>query len=170
MVYKRSDRVLVGRISGVFGVEGWIKVYSYTEPRENVVNYSPWRLLGRDGELVREVLAGRRHGNGVVAKLQAIDDRDAAAALVGVDIQLCREQLETLSAGEYYWADLVGLEVVDLEGKTLGTVSQLLRTGANDVLVVEGDRERLIPFVQGAIVTDIDLDAGRMRVDWAPDY
>ncbi len=166
----RCNRILVGRISGLFGVRGWIKVFSYTEPRDNIVRYSPWHLRCAGGERAVEVAAGRSHGEGVVAKLKGVDDRDAAAALAGADIEVDRRQLEPLPAGEYYWAQLLGLQVVDMQGRTLGAVDHLLRTGANDVLVVEGDRQRLIPFVQGVIVRDIDLDAGVMRVDWEPDY
>jgi 16S rRNA processing protein RimM len=166
----RHDRILVGRISGLFGVKGWIKAFSYTEPRANIVRYSPWHLLCAGGERVIEVASGRCHGEAVVAKLQDVDDRDAAALLVGADIEVGYQQLERLPIGEYYWAQLLGLEVIDVQGRALGVVDHLLRTGANDVLVVEGDRQRLIPFVQGAIVKDIDLAAGVMRVDWAPDY
>jgi 16S rRNA processing protein RimM len=167
---KGIHRILVGRISGVFGVNGWVKVFSYTEPRENVVTYSPWLLIGRDGEFRKEVIAGRRHGEVVVAHLRDVHDRNAADALVGADIQVCREQLGTLSAGEYYWVELIGLEVEDLQGAALGRVDHLLRTGANDVLVVTGERQRLIPFVRGEIVKVVDLDSGVMRVDWGADY
>jgi 16S rRNA processing protein RimM len=170
MASERRDRILVGRISGLFGIDGWVKVFSYTEPRENIVRYSPWRLLCAGGELTVEVTSGRGHGESVVAKLQGVDDRDSAALLIGAEIEVSYQQLEPLSAGEYYWVQLLGLKVIDMQGRALGIIDHLLRTGANDVLVVEGERPRLIPFAQGQIVKEIDLAAGVVRVDWAPDY
>jgi 16S rRNA processing protein RimM len=165
-----GDRIRLGRISGLFGVKGWLKIFSYTEPRENIVRYTPWHLLRRGGERTIQVSSGRAHGGGVVAKLCGVDDRDAAADLVGAEIEVHRAQLEPLAPGEYYWAQLTGLAVYDLQERPLGKIDHLLRTGAHDVLVIEGERQRLIPFVRGAVVKDIDLDRGVMRVDWSPDY
>jgi 16S rRNA processing protein RimM len=166
-----NDRpVLLGRIVGVFGVEGWVKVHSYTEPRENILRYRPWRLRQGDAERVIEKPQGRVHGKGLVAKLTGIDDRDAAAALSGSEVWIARDALPKPRRGEYYWADLEGLEVITGDGTALGRVSHLFATGANDVLVVRGERERLIPFLPGAVVTDVDLDAGLIRVDWDPEF
>lgn len=165
-----SRWLLVGRISGVFGVKGWIKVYSYTEPRDNIVNYPLWHLK-RGGEWQPVKLeAGRKHGKAVVAKLEGIDDRDAALALREVDIAINRDELEQLGPDEYYWADLIGLRVVTLQGMELGRVERLMETGANDVLVVVGDRERLIPYIRGQVIESIDLEAGEIRVDWDPEF
>lgn len=166
----RPDVLIVGRISGLYGVRGWLKVYSYTEPRENIVEYSPW-LIGRENHWRSvEVEEGRAQGKGVVAKLAGCDDRDAAALLVGQDIAIRRDQLQAPQAGEYYWADLEGLRVVTLEGVELGVVDHLFETGANDVVVVRGERERLLPFVQGDVIRRIDLQAGVMEVDWDPEF
>jgi len=145
-------------------------VFSYTEPRDNIVNYQPW-YLKRQGEWEQRDLAeGRRHGKGVVARLQGCDDRDAAVLLIGADIGVRRDQLPPAPSGEYYWSDLQGLEVLTLGGESLGRVDHLLETGANDVLVVRGERERLIPFVAGQIVHEVDLERGRIRVDWDKDF
>lgn len=161
--------VLVGKVVGVFGVEGWVKLHSYTEPRSNIFRYAPWLL--KHGDASREVagVKGREQGKGVVAQLPGIADRDAAAAAVGTEIWVAREQLPQAKAGEYYWADLEGLKVLTLDGSELGVVSHLFSTGANDVLVVQGGRERLIPFVPG-VVDAVDLDARTVRVDWDPDF
>ena len=165
-----SRRLLVGRISGVFGVKGWVKVYSYTDPRDNIVNYPCW-YLKRGGQWQPvELEAGRKHGKAVVAKLEGVDDREAALALRDVDIAIDRAQLEKLGPEEYYWADLIGLRVVTLEGVELGRVERLMETGANDVLVVEGDRERLIPYIRDQVIASIDLEAGEIRVDWDPEF
>jgi 16S rRNA processing protein RimM len=166
-----NDYLVVGRISGLYGVRGWVKVFSHTQPRENILTYDHW-FLQRSGKWVKQALEnGRPHGKGIVAKLEGCDDRDAAAALMGTTIAISREQLPAAAQGEYYWADLVGLRVSNLEGVELGVVDHLLETGANDVLVVkQGTTERLIPFIQGQFVTEIDLAAGEMTVDWDPDF
>lgn len=170
MADERAELLVVGRISGLYGVRGWLKIYSHTQPRENIIGYSPW-LIGTEGAW-RSVAVedGRAQGKGVVAKLAGYDDRDAAAALIGHEIAIRRDQLERLTAGEYYWADLEGLRVVTLDGVELGVVDHLFETGANDVVVVRGDRERLVPFVRGDVIRKIDLQGGVMEVDWDPDF
>ncbi|HIG65080.1 MAG TPA: ribosome maturation factor RimM [Methyloprofundus sp.] len=165
-----EDIVSVGKVSGIFGVKGWIKVYSYTEIRENILTYSPWILRkGKESKLV-EVIDGRRHGKTVVAYLQGLDDRDKAAELNGWEILIHADQLPKARVNEYYWADLVGLRVKSIDGTDFGTVEQMLETGANDVVVVAGERERLIPFLQGQTIVNIDLTAGEMLVDWDADF
>jgi 16S rRNA processing protein RimM len=161
---------VVGRISGLYGVRGWLRVFSYTEPRDSIVGYNPW-LIHTDGQWRPvEVEDGRAQGKGVVVKLVGCDDRDAAARLLGVDIAVRREQFGELAPGEYFWADLEGLRVVTCAGVDLGVVDHLLETGANDVVVVRGERERLIPFIQGEVIRNIDLQRGLMEVDWDPDF
>jgi 16S rRNA processing protein RimM len=166
-----EDLVSVGKVSGIFGVKGWIKVYSYTEIRENILTYSPWILRkGKESKLV-EVIDGRRHGKTVVAYLQGLDDRDKAAELNGWEILIHADQLPKARVNEYYWADLVGLRVKSIDDIDFGTVEQMLETGANDVVVVvAGERERLIPFLQGQTIVNIDLTAGEMLVDWDADF
>lgn len=166
-----DDRqVLLGRIVGVFGVDGWVKLHSFTEPRENIFRYRPWTLRGPAGETTEARPQGRLQGKGVVAKLSGAGDRDAAAALVGTEIWVPRTALPKPRAGEYYWADLEGLAVRTVEGVDLGRVSHLFATGANDVMVVQGERERLVPFVTGLQVVKVDLDAGLIEVDWDPAF
>ncbi|MDH3587085.1 MAG: ribosome maturation factor RimM, partial [Gammaproteobacteria bacterium] len=161
-----TQPVILGRIDGLFGVRGWIKVYSYTEPREAVLNYKDW-LLARDGDWQRVELAdGKRQGKAVIARLEGIEDRDAAAELIGSEIGVDRDALPEPEEGHYYWADLEGLTVVRRDGTDLGTVTCVMATGANDVLVVDGPAERLIPFVPGTVILDVDLAAGVIRVDW----
>ena len=162
--------VCIGKVSGIFGVRGWIKVFSYTEVRENILTYSPWTLRkGKESKEV-QVIDGRRHGKTVVARLQGVDDRDQAAELNGWEILIHAHQLPAAKHGEYYWTDLIGLQVKTVDGVDFGTVEQMLETGANDVVVVSGDRERLIPFLQGQTIINIDLAAGEMLVDWDADF
>jgi len=162
--------VTVGRISGVFGLRGWVKVFSDTDPRDHIVQFDPWyvRIGGQWREM--RVADGHAQGKGVVALLAGIDDRDAASALVGADIAVRRDQLPVLAQGEYYWSDLIGLKVETVDGVALGTVDRLMETGANDVLVVKGERERLIPYLPGQVITEVDLENGLLRVDWDPEF
>jgi len=160
----------LGKISGVFGVKGWVKVYSYTDPREGITDYSPWRVKQQGQWREYQVEAGKRQGKTVVAKLKGIDDRDQAQLLTGGVIAILPDQLRELADNEYYWRQLQGLRVVNTEGVELGVISHMMETGANDVMVVSGDRERLIPFTQGHTVVNVDLDAGVITVDWDPEF
>lgn len=158
--------VRLGRVAGVFGVKGWIRLFSYTEPREAILDYRDCQLH-QDGRWrpVR-LTEGSRHGKTVIARLAGVDDRDAAERLIGADIGIRRDDMPDAGDDRYYWADLQGLTVVNKDGQTLGTVAYLLATGANDVLAVQGDREILIPFVPDRYVTSVDLAGGVIRVDW----
>ncbi|HHM04682.1 MAG TPA: ribosome maturation factor RimM [Gammaproteobacteria bacterium] len=162
--------VVLGRIAGVFGVRGWVRVFSFADPREEIFRFSPWWLC-RDGECRPwEMVEGRSHGKGLIARLETCDDRDRARELVGCDILVPRAALPPVEAGRYYWVDLIGLRVETLAGQLLGRVDHLLETGANDVLVIKGDREHLIPYVSGRVVREVDLENGVMQVDWDPEF
>ncbi len=162
--------VRLGRIAGAYGIRGWMRVHSHTDPRENILDYSPWLLL-LEGGGQREfaLVEGRRHGKSVVVRLAGVEDRDAALALIGAEIAVDRTLLPPAGEGEYYWSDLMGLEVVTPAGVKLGRVHHLMETGANDVLVVRGERERLIPFID-QVVLEVDLDAGFIQADWDPEF
>ncbi|MBN8480697.1 MAG: ribosome maturation factor RimM [Xanthomonadales bacterium] len=164
--------ILVGRIVGLHGVSGEVKLESFTEPRLQVFRYRPWRLKRPNGGM-REVqgVHGRAQGKGLVARIPGIEDRDAAATLVGTEVWIERAQLPQPKPGEYYWSDLEGLEVVTIEGVALGRISHLLATGSNDVMVVKDEvRERLLPFILDDCVRSVDLQAGRVTVDWDPGF
>ena len=166
--------ITLGRVTGLYGVKGWVKVFSDTNPREGISDYSEWLLKREHGWQRIAVESGRKQGKNIVVKLAGIDDRDMAAILSGCDIAITRDQLAATKPGEYYWIDLEGLKVVTTDGVELGIVHHLLETGANDVLVVreEGSaaRERLIPYVSGQVVTEVDLLKKRMTVDWDPEF
>lgn len=165
-----SGNVLVGEIVAPFGVKGWVKVRSFTDPPANILKYVPWTLTTGEREQPVVVLEGRLQGTVVAARLEGVDDRDQAIALRGMKVTVPREVFPRPPKGHYYWADLVGLKVYTVDAVDLGIVTGLLETGANDVLEVKGDRERLIPFVIGPYVKEVDLDAGRMTVDWDPEF
>lgn len=165
-----DDLQIVGRINGIYGVKGWVKVFSETQPRENILKYSPWFLNWRGKYYQVNVTAGRPQSKTLIASLADLEDRDLAAQLNGAVIGVSRSSFAKLEDGEFYWADLEGLTVETLKGETLGTVDHLFETGANDVMVVNGDRERLLPFLYERVIIDIDISAGKILVDWDPDF
>ena len=167
-----SDRlILLGRIHGAFGVRGEVKLESFTDPPARIFRYQPWTL--RDAQGRERALAGA-HGReavkGLVAQLPEVADRDGAEALRGTEVWAPRSVLPPPAPGEYYWVDLEGLRVANLEGVDFGVVSHLFSTGANDVLVARGERERMIPFVEPDYVRSVDFDAGLVTVDWDADF
>lgn len=173
----------VGKIVSVYGIKGWVKVYSYTDPKENLFDYGPYWLTGREGQ-EKEVLPidideGRAQGEGLVAHLRGVDDRDEARAYCQREILVAKSVLPVLPEGEYYWSDLLGLKVYSSWGDKrtlLGTVKQMLETGANDVMVVQpcedsvDKRERWLPFLLNEYQTRIDLQAGCLSLEWDPDF
>jgi 16S rRNA processing protein RimM len=164
-------RVLLGKIVGVFGVKGWVKIQSHTEPREALFDYRPWLLRQRGNEREIRKVEGRPQGRGLVALLPGVDTREMAETLIGTEIWVDRAALPKPGQGEYYWIDLEGLAVATVDGVELGRVSHLFATGANDVLVVrDGERERLLPFLPGDVVKQVDLEGGRITVDWDPEF
>lgn len=161
-------RVVIGRVSGLYGVMGWVKVFSYTRPKENILDYSPWLINLPSGWRSYRLEQGRSHGKGLIARVEGVSDREGARALMGCDIAVTRRQLPEPEQGEYYWCDLIGLDVVNREGLELGSVVDIEETGANDVLIVEGRKRCLIPFVAEKFVKAVDLNLGRIVVDWDP--
>lgn len=167
MAQKETKPVILGRISGFFGVRGWVRIHSYTDPREAILEYPNW-LIGTPGEWRSVAVAeGKPHGKTIVARLEGVEDRDAAAGLLQTLIGIARSELPAPAEGEYYWSDLEGMAVENKNGEMIGTVAHLIETGANDVLVVrKEDQEILVPFVTGDVVKDVDLTNGVIKVDW----
>jgi 16S rRNA processing protein RimM len=197
----KDDWLLIGRISAAHGIRGWVKVYSYTDPMEQIIDYSPWllrrqrRVNGKTDpstssqrvseqekkqeqveERQVEVVEGRRQGKGVAVRLSGFEDRNEAETLIGLDIWVSRDRLPQLEPGEYYWHQLEDLVVVNGKGVTLGKVGAIMDTGGRDVLEVVptpgsvDDQVRLIPYVPDQIVSEVNLQAGLLRVDWDADY
>jgi len=185
------EKIILGRITGVYGVKGWVKVFSFTEPMESIVDYSPWYIRAENRKNAPwtkvKLKAGKRHAKTVVVKLEHCNDRDEAMSYIGTEIAIEPEQLEQLTEKhEYYWRDLIGLRVINQQGVELGVVKSLMETGANDVLVVtdqvdaddstKGDgtgkqsKERLIPWTMHNTVIAVDLEQGIIEVDWDPDF
>ena len=144
-------------------------MYSYTQPREAILDYRHW-LLRQDGTWRSAELAeGKKHGKGIIVRLAGIDDRDQAAGLIDCDIAVERDAMPEAEEGSFYWTDLEGLRIVRSDGTELGQVAYLMETGANDVMVTTGKPERLIPFIMGEVVVDVDLAEGLITVDWELD-
>ena len=164
-------RILLGRIVGAFGIRGQIKIESWTEPREAIFRYQPWILREPSGrERTFTGARGRESGKHLVAEFPDVDDRNLVEAMRGTEIFVPRSALPPPRPGEFYWVDLEGFRVVTVEGIALGNVSHLFSTGANDVLAVRGDRERLVPFVEPDFVKSVDFEAGLITVDWDPEF
>lgn len=159
--------VLIGHVSGAHGLKGWVRIHSLTEPRDAIFEYQPWQL-GESGEVC--VLEGRKTGKHLVALLEHVHDRDQAESLNKRPISVYRDQFPDLPEQEYYWTDLEGMQVVLEDGTGLGKIERMLATGANDVMVVRGDKERLIPFVIGPYVKAVNLKDGVVTVDWDPEF
>lgn len=166
----KEPEVLLGYVSGVHGLKGWVKVFSYTDPREAILDYQPW-WLAKSGAEARQVHVerGQPQGKTVIALLPGVETPEAARALVGEEIRVPRSALPESGERSWYWSDLEGLSVINRDGVLLGTVRSMIETGANDVMVLSGERERLVPFVLEQVVQQVDLAAGEILVDWHPD-
>jgi len=163
-------RIVLGRVTGPFGVRGWVKVASYTEPRAQILEYPRWRAEGQGGAS-RELrhAEGRAHGKGLVVRLEGIEDRDAAIALGKPELWVERTELPALRRGEHYQADLVGFEVVNLQGEHLGRVDHFLDLPANPVMVTVGERERWLPAGPGQLL-QVNTAERRITVDWDAEF
>lgn len=143
---------------------------SYTDPPENILSYVPWHFQKRQGWSVAQVEATRRHRENFICTVAGVSDRNSAAALKGVLVGVDEGTLPPAQTGEYYWRDLIGLEVVTLAGAHLGRVERLIETGANDVLVIrDRERESLVPFID-QVIRSVDAESAEIVVDWDPEF
>lgn len=164
----KDSQIIVGKVSGCFGVRGWLKIFSYCDPRENIITYKNWNV----GDSLFSDVEAKKHGKLILAKLKGINDKDTAQTLIGSIISIEKDQLIELNTGEHYWHDLMGLEVSNKKGIQFGKITSLLETGVHDVIVVTGDRERLIPYItdeSNKTIIDVDLTTKTMTVDWHED-
>lgn len=185
---QQQEYITVGKITSVYGIKGWVKVYSYTEPKENIFSYKPWFMrttVGSKSKLDRpnleplEIDQHRPQGQGLVIHIAGVDDRNQAETFCQRDIIVSREQIPELPLGEYYWHQLQGLQVYSSSvqpPQLLGKIDRMLETGANDVMVVaacEGsidERERWLPFVKDQYQTQVSLVENKITLDWDPDF
>lgn len=175
------DRLVMGRVTTVYGIKGWVKVYSFTDPMTNILNYRQWYLRYPNGrEEAVKLDGGRVHGKGLIALFSGCADRDGAQRFAGAEILVDSRELPEPESGEYYWYQLEGLAVFARddagEDVNLGKVHHMMETGANDVLVVRGARgsidrrERLVPWIEDQVIQHVNLDEGFIRVNWDPAF
>ncbi len=172
-----ETKIILGKIGAVYGVKGWLKIHSFTGETEAILDYFPWSLkLGNKTQSV-EITDWRKHNKGLIVKAAGLDDRDDAQALVGSEILVSEAVLPELPEGEFYWRDLIGMSVVTTNGYDLGTVSEMMETGANDILVVKANpndgfskKERLIPYLFEQVIISVDAHTKHICVDWDPGF
>lgn len=173
----KEDQITLGKVGAVYGIKGWLKIHSFTDEPEAILDYFPWSLkLGNKIQTV-EITDWRKHNKGLIVKVAGIDDRDDAQALVGSEILTSEAALPELSQGDFYWRDLIGMSVVTNKGYDLGVVSDMMETGANDVLVVKANlndgfskKERLIPYLFEQVIESVSLENKQICVDWDPGF
>ena len=172
-----DDYILLGKISGVHGIKGWVKVFSHTSPRVKITEYSQWYMKSSKDQSwqPRKLIEGKAQGKNIIAKLDGVNYRDEAEALVGTEIAIHKDQLEVLAENEYFWRDLIGLSVETTTGEKLGQIDWLFNTGSNDVIVVKDTesaelKEHLLPFVFDDVIKSVDIDKSLMVVDWDPEF
>jgi len=164
-----EDKIILGRFGAVYGVRAWIKVNSFTQPIENILDYPAWQVQRLGSWETVTLEAAKMHGKGIIVKIPHIDDREQAKTYTNALIAVDRQELPELDESEYYWRDLIGMSVINKGGTPLGTVKDLLETGSNDVLIVESDRERLIPYTK-QVIQSIDRGKKIITVDWDPEF
>jgi len=170
-----ADIVVLGKIVGPYGLRGAVKVYPFADDPLGWAKLPFWWVGNENSDLGQwqrtTLVRCKGHGELLIAELECLPDRNASEKALGLFVGVPRADLPPAAKNEYYWADLIGLEVVNTHDQTLGRVLGLIETSANDVLRVgDGDgKERLLPFV-AAVVLDVDLPAQRVRVDWEADW
>ena len=173
-----NKRLLIGQINGLFGVQGWVKLFSYAHPRKNILSYQPWHIKVDGVWTTLDIVKGREQGKTIVAQLKGVDDREDSRRYIGVELYIEKSQLPELPEGEYYWDELTGLEVINKQGVILGNISQMVATGSNNVMVVSGKKEpssskegkeHWVPYIEPFLIS-IDMDKRQILVDWDEDF
>lgn len=168
---EQADIIVVGRLVGVYGVKGWLKLMSFTRPITNILAYGSCLIQQAQQWQQFSLLEGKPHRKGLVVAFEGVLDRDQARLLVGSEIAINKKQLPVATAGEFYWHDLLNAQVINVDNELLGVVTDILETAVNDVLVVVDDQQRrFIPYVLGVYIKDVDIIQGFVRVDWQSDY
>jgi 16S rRNA processing protein RimM len=165
-----DNLIIIGKVGAPHGVRGWVSIHSFTQPRENILDYLPWLIKRGHTWQAIDVLDVREQSKNMLALFANCADRDVAREYVNAELAIPRERLPVLPKNEFYWSDLTGVTVTTTNGKVLGKIDHLFATGANDVLVVNGDKEYLVPYVKDLVIKNVDLKAGTMTVDWDPDF
>ena len=165
---ENDKKILLGKITGVHGIKGWLKIQSFSSPPENILEYPSWIINNHGEEDSYSIERGRKHHNKIIVKLEKIDDRTIAESLINSKIQILRSDLPKLPNENYYWSDLVGLSVLNSEEKVIGKIESLIETGANDVMVINNakDERVLVPFVMHEIIKEVNVKLKYIKIDW----
>ncbi len=180
----RAEHVVMGKITTAFGIQGWVRIYSYTDKPSDIFDYKPWLINSKRGWQQIKVLKWKNQSKGLVALLENCDDRDKALALRQVEIAVPAEAIQTQHEGEHLWRDLIGCRVINQQKQDLGLVTKMMETGANDVLVLDIDeralvlktskgealKERLVPYVPKEVILKVDVDNKLITVEWPGDF
>ncbi|WP_199609163.1 ribosome maturation factor RimM [Flocculibacter collagenilyticus] len=172
-----GDKIILGKLGAPYGIKGWLKVTSYTDDPEGIFSYNPW-LINKEGAWQSlEIVDWRRHNKSLIVRLSNVEDRDQAQAMTHVEIAVDADALPELEGNDFYWKDLIGMNVVNEKGYNMGSVIDLMETGANDVLVVKanrqdafGQKERLLPFLMDDVIKNVDREEKQILVDWDPGF
>lgn len=166
----QTNWITVGRFGRPHGIKGFVTIHSFTEPRDNILRYTDWRVfLNNEWQLI-QLLSVAVQNKAIIAQIVGYPERESVARLTNLDIAVAKEQLADLEPGEYYWHDLIGMKVVNQKGDVFGNVIEIMPTGSNDVLVVRGEKKYLIPYLPGQFVTDINSEQQLITVDWDLDF
>lgn len=166
----QDNWVIVGRFGRPHGVKGFVTVQSFTEPRENILRYAHWHVFVDKQWQPIHILSVEVHNKSIIAKIEGYPERESVAMLTNIDVAVPKGQLALLKAGEYYWHDLIGMNVVNQQGQPFGVVTEVMPTGSNDVLIVQGDTRHLIPYLPGECIIDICASKRLITVDWDLDF
>ena len=162
--------IVIGRFGRPHGIKGFVTVHSFTEPRDNILRYTDWHAFINHEWQPIKLLSVEVQNKSIVALVEGYPERELVARLTNIEIAVQRTQLEELEPGEYYWHQLVGMKVINLKGESFGEVTEILPTGANDVLVVKGEKRHLIPYLPGQFVLDVNISQRLITVDWDMDF
>ena len=171
-----SDTIIIGKIGAPHGVQGWVKINSFTQNAEDIFAYSPWKLGNAQNGKTVQIDQWRHHGKALVAKVVGVESRDDAELIKNLDISISASQLPELE-NDFYWKDLIGMQVVTTSGYNLGKIREMFETGSNDVMMVKanpndgfGQSERLLPFIYDQVVIEVDKASNTITVDWDPAF
>ena len=166
----QANWIVIGRFGRPHGIKGFVTVHSFTEPRDNILRYTDWHVFLNNTWQPVKLLCVEVHNKAIVAQVDGYPERESVALLTNAEIAMQKDQLAVLEPGEYYWHQLIGMKVINLKGEHFGEVIEVMPTGANDVLVVMGERKYLIPYLPDQFIKDINDSLRVITVDWDMDF
>ncbi|KTC90794.1 ribosome maturation factor RimM [Fluoribacter dumoffii] len=166
----QANWIVIARFGRPHGIKGFVTVHSFTEPRDNVLKYANWHAFINNKWQPIKLTHAEVQNKSIIVQVEGYPERESVACLTNIEIAVQQEQLETLKPGEYYWHQLIGMKVINQQGELFGNVTEIIPTGANDVLVIEGNKRHLIPYLPGQFILDIDSNRQIITVDWDVDF